>query len=157
MDWKDTLLPGASRTPYEQSRYPVAPVPDQSGYGFQLDTYGPPTWRNDWVMGPNGVPVISGSSEAQPGAGPQAMAGPSPGFMPVDPGVYGNTLFAGRGANVQDLWTELINAGDYNAPPGLTAPAGESWNAPQDSLDAFRKLILRKKAQGTNAPSLKVG
>jgi hypothetical protein len=35
--------------------------------GWVLDTYGTPQERNDWVMGPQGVPVISGSNEAQPG------------------------------------------------------------------------------------------
>jgi hypothetical protein len=91
MMWKDTLLPGSSR----QS----LPSDGRLAPGYVLDTYGSPQERNDWVMGPNGFPVMSGSSEAQPGAGPLPMAGPSPGFLPVDPGQYGsNPFFAGRGS-----------------------------------------------------------
>jgi hypothetical protein len=81
MMWKDTLLPGASRVPV-----PVGTP------GSVADFFGTPTGRMDFVMGPGGVPVISGSSEAQGGGG-----GPSPGFDPVDPGQYGsNPFFAGR-------------------------------------------------------------
>jgi hypothetical protein len=81
MMWKDTLLPGASRTPV-----PVGTP------GSVPDYYGTPTGRMDFVMGPNGTPVISGSSEQQ--GGPMV---PSPGFDPVDPGQYGsNPFFAGR-------------------------------------------------------------
>jgi hypothetical protein len=91
LEWKDTLLPGASRVPV-----PVGTP------GSVADYYGQPVGRMDFVMGPNGLPVISGSSEAQPGAGPLAMAGPSPGFMPVDPGQYGaNPFFGGRGSALQ--------------------------------------------------------
>jgi hypothetical protein len=91
MMWKDTLLPGASRTPV------AVGTP-----GSVADYYGTPTGRMDFVMGPNGTPVISGSSEAQPGAGgsdPSWSPTPSPGFLPVDPGQYGNNpFFAGRGS-----------------------------------------------------------
>ena len=66
MDWKDVLLPGASRVPL--------PSDGNLAPGWVLDTYGTPTERNDWVMGPQGVPVISGSNEAQPG-----YTGPAPG------------------------------------------------------------------------------
>jgi hypothetical protein len=79
--WKDTLLPGASRVPV-----PVGTP------GSGPDYYRSPTGRMDFVMGPNGTPVISGSSEQQ--GGPMV---PSPGFDPVDPGQYGsNPFFAGR-------------------------------------------------------------
>jgi hypothetical protein len=93
MMWKDTLLPGGSRTPVAVGTPGSVP-----------DYYGTPVGRMDFVMGPNGVPVISGSSEAQPGAGPLAMAGPSPGFLPVDPGQYGsNPFFAGRVPSASSL------------------------------------------------------
>lgn len=65
MEWKDVLLPGASRVPL--------PWDGNLAPGWVLDTYGTPTERNDWVMGPQGVPVISGSNEAQPG-----YTGPAP-------------------------------------------------------------------------------
>jgi hypothetical protein len=53
--WKDTLLPGGSRAPVAVGTPGSVP-----------DYYGTPVGRMDFVMGPNGVPVISGSSEAQP-------------------------------------------------------------------------------------------
>jgi hypothetical protein len=88
MMWKDTLLPGGSRTPVAVGTPGSVP-----------DYYGTPTGRMDFIMGPNGTPVISGSSEAQPGASSWV---PSPGFEPVDPGQYGsNPFFAGRGSAVQ--------------------------------------------------------
>jgi hypothetical protein len=67
MVWKDQLLPGASRIslPYDGNLLP----------GWVGDFYGTPQERNDWVMGPNGSPVISGSSEAQPGAASDGGAG----------------------------------------------------------------------------------
>jgi hypothetical protein len=66
MVWKDQLLPGASRIS----------LPDDGSLlpGWVRDTFGAPQERNDWVMGPQGVPVISGSNEAQPG-----YTGPAPG------------------------------------------------------------------------------
>jgi len=70
VDWKDTLLPGASRVPL--------PWDGSLAPGWVLDTFGTPTERNDWVMGPQGIPVISGSNEAQPGytgAAPAQNAG----------------------------------------------------------------------------------
>jgi hypothetical protein len=94
MMWKDTLDPrfaGASRT-----SVPIGTP------GSIPDYYGTPQGRMD-VVGFNsaGQPIISGSSEAQPGAGGPAMV-PSPGFMPVDPGQYGaNPFFAGRGSALQ--------------------------------------------------------
>jgi hypothetical protein len=88
MMWKDTVLPGGSRTPVAVGTPGSVP-----------DYYGTPTGRMDFIMGPNGTPVISGSSEAQPGASSWV---PSPGFEPVDPGQYGsNPFFAGRGSAVQ--------------------------------------------------------
>jgi hypothetical protein len=90
MMWKDTLLPGGSRTPVAVGTPGSVP-----------DYYGTPVGRMDFVMGPNGVPVISGSSEAQPGA---ASWVPSPGFLPVDPGQYGsNPFFAGRVPSASSL------------------------------------------------------
>jgi hypothetical protein len=66
MVWKDQLLPGASRIPlpYDGNLLP----------GWVNDFYGAPTERNDWVSSANG-PVISGSSEAQPGAPSNGGAG----------------------------------------------------------------------------------
>jgi hypothetical protein len=89
--WKDTLanVPGASRTPV-----PVGTP------GSVPDYYGTPVGRMDYVVGPGGRLMISGSSEAQPGAGFEPT--PSPGFLPVDPGQYGaNPFFAGRGSALQ--------------------------------------------------------
>jgi hypothetical protein len=86
LEWKDTLLPGASRVPV-----PVGTP------GSVADYYGQPVGRMDFVMGPNGFPVISGSSEQQ--GGPMVS---SPGFEPVDPGQYGaNPFFGGRGSALQ--------------------------------------------------------
>jgi hypothetical protein len=67
MVWKDQLLPGASRIalPYDGNLAP----------GFVLDAHGSLQERNDWVMGPHSTPVISGSSEAQPGAANNGGAG----------------------------------------------------------------------------------
>jgi hypothetical protein len=88
LDWKDTLLAGGSR-----QNLPWAPG-TATLPGYASDGYGAPIQRNDWVAGPGGVPVISGSSEQQ--GGPMT---PSPGFEPVDAGQYGaNPWFAGRGA-----------------------------------------------------------
>jgi hypothetical protein len=66
MVWKDQLLPGASRIslPYDGNLLP----------GWVGDFYGTPQERNDWVSSANG-PVISGSSEAQPGAPSNGGAG----------------------------------------------------------------------------------
>lgn len=113
MDWKDTLLPGASRTPWERSQYPGGPpVQDESGYGFVLDMYGNPTFRNDWVAGPGGVPVISGSSEAHGYGG-----GPSPGFFPVDPGNYHFGSYGGRESDptYRGYYNSLQQGGYFNS------------------------------------------
>jgi hypothetical protein len=66
LDWKDTLLPGASR----QALPWTLNGPVQAGYAGDSnpDPLAGYQQRNDWVMGPGGRPVISGSSEAQPGA-----------------------------------------------------------------------------------------
>jgi hypothetical protein len=91
LEWKDTLLPGASRQALPwQLNGPV--LPGYAGDSFNQDPVQGYQQRNDWVMGPGGVPVISGSSEQQ--GGPMV---PSPGFSPVDPGQYGsNPFFSGR-------------------------------------------------------------
>jgi hypothetical protein len=112
MMWKDTLLPGASRTPV-----PVGTP------GSVPDYYGTPTGRMDFVMGPNGTPVISGSSEQQ--GGPMV---PSPGFLPVDPGVYGGQHFAGRGS--------LTSAA--TAPQGALGTYGKTSAA---ELQALLKML----------------
>jgi hypothetical protein len=93
LEWKDTLDPrfaGASRT--------AVPVGTP---GSIADYYGTPVGRMDVVGFNSQGPIISGSSEAQPGAGGPPMV-PSPGFLPVDPGQYGsNPFFAGRGSALQ--------------------------------------------------------
>jgi hypothetical protein len=90
LEWKDTLaqfnpagLPTSRQSlPYDGSLLP----------GWERDNYGVDQERNDWVVGPGGRLVISGSSEQQ--GGPMV---PSPGFEPVDPGQYGNNpFFSGR-------------------------------------------------------------
>jgi hypothetical protein len=111
--WKDTLLPGASRVPV-----PVGTP------GSVADYYGTPTGRMDFVMGPGGVPVISGSSEQQ--GGPMT---PSPGFMPVDPGQYGsNPFFSGRASL----------AGAVSAPQGALGTYGKTSAA---ELQALLKML----------------
>lgn len=73
MLWKDKLLPGASRIPL--------PYDGNLAPGWVLDAFGKQQERNDWIMGPQGVPTISGANESQPG-----YNGPIPGG--------GNALYA---------------------------------------------------------------
>jgi hypothetical protein len=125
MMWKDTLLPWASRV-----SKPADGVLDP---GWVLDTYGTPQERNDWVMGPGGVPVISGSSEQQ--GGPMV---PSPGFLPVDAGQYGsNPWFAGRGGAAPSLTGAAV------APSGALGTYGQRSAAElQALLRALSQLDL---------------
>jgi hypothetical protein len=125
LEWKDTLLPGASRVPV-----PVGTP------GSVADYYGQPVGRMDFVMGPNGLPVISGSSEAQPGAGPLAMAGPSPGFLPVDPGQYGsNPFFAGRIPSLS--MGGVVDQGVYNNNPANWTGPSTGSGVGQSPLGAY--------------------
>jgi hypothetical protein len=131
LDWKDTLLPGASRV-----SKPADGVLDP---GWVLDTYGTPQERNDWVMGPNG-PAISGSGEADfnnpanfSNGVPRGQAVPSPGFLPVDAGQYGsNPWFAGRGGAAPSLTGAAV------APTGALGTYGKTSAA---ELQALLKLL----------------
>lgn len=97
MNWKDTLLAGGSRIPINYTGQAIPPGWTLDDFHKTLEASGAgPVLRNDWVAGPGGRPVISGSSESQVGAGAPAPV-PSPGFDPVDAGQYGNNpYFAGR-------------------------------------------------------------
>jgi hypothetical protein len=91
--------------------------------GSVPDYYGVPTGRMDFVMGPGGRPVISGSSEQQ--GGPMV---PSPGFEPVDPGQYGsNPWFGGRVPSLSGMAFDL--PGGPMSTPGGPGPSGQPQSA----------------------------
>jgi hypothetical protein len=131
LDWKDTLLPGSSRVALPwQLNGPT--LPGYAGDSFNQDPNQGYQQRNDWVMGPGGVPVISGSSEQQ------GVGTPSPGFSPVDAGQYGgNPWFAGRGGAAPSLTGAAV------APSGALGQYGQRSAAElQALLRALSQLDL---------------
>lgn len=162
MDWKDTLLPGASRTPLPWDGVLLP--------GWVLDTYGPWTERNDWTAGPGGRPVISGSSEQQ--GGPMV---PSPGFEPVEPGVYGGQVFTGRGGGAAaasvianpviealleqgappNHQTDWQSSSPYAPPKGQTINPEAVMNAQKPVPNAIQQALMQRQLQTRRkAPSM---
>lgn len=86
MDWKDTLIAGASRVPT------VIAGPEGALAGQVADwdkDYNRWISRNDWVLNPWGQKVISGSSEYWDAGNPAAQnvmtPDAGPGFNPTQP------------------------------------------------------------------------
>lgn len=138
------MLPGGSRTPiaYTGQAVPQGYVLDD--FHKQLEASGAgPVLRNDWVAGPGGRPVISGSSEQS--GGPMV---PSAGFLPVDAGVYGGQVFAGRpgasGGLLASLQPILAALGQGVQVPGLGSQVDPSVVSHPEAL-AFMDF-LRKRA-----------
>lgn len=149
MDWKDTLLPGATRTPYDAGRFPGgAGLPtDESGHGWVLDTYGTPTYRNDWVYMGNGQYGISGS-------GPESEWSyqPSPGFFPVDAGNYKtganqDSYYSGRENDpvYRDNYTALQKGGYFNSTHDLRNDASALQKALAAMAGGTDYLLLLKQ------------